>query len=162
MDIQALKIYATEQELQGLAQKYLPPDVPVKNFAVKVAPDGVRISGEITTPMLPVPFESLWQLGVENGRVAARLAGLSAAGFPATPLRALVLGILKDQVKEPFIEVQDEAVVVDVQDLVKRQDPPVALRFEVQAVRCLDGAIVAEAGLPEAANQDGERGASAP
>src|SRR5262249_49869308 len=140
MDIQALRIYATDQELQELVQKRLPADVPVKHFAVKAAPDGVRVSGEIATPMLPVPFESLWQLGVENGRVAARLAGLSAAGFPATPLRALVLGILKDQVKEPFIDVQEDAVVVDVQDLIKRQNLPLTLRFEVLAVHCLDGA----------------------
>jgi hypothetical protein len=149
MDIHTLKIYATDTELQELAQKLLPPDAPVKNFAIKASPDGVRVSGEIATPMLPVPFESLWQPAVEGGRVVARLAALSAAGFPATPLRALVLDILKSQVKEPFIEVQDEAVVVDVQDLVKRQNLPVALRFEVRAVRCLEGGIEAEAGLPE-------------
>lgn len=150
MDIQTLKIYATDQELQRLAQKNLPPDAPVKNFAVKASPDGVRVSGEIATPMLPVGFESLWQPAVEDGRVVVRLAALSAAGFPATPLRALVLDLLKGQIKEPFIDVRDDAVVVDVQDLVRQQNLPMALRFEVLAVRCLEGGVVVEAGLPAA------------
>mgnify|MGYP001167495683 CR=1 FL=1 len=150
MDIQTLKIYVTDQELQELARKFLPPDAPVKNFAIKAAADGVRVSGEIATPMMPVPFESLWQPAVEGGRVTAKLAGLSAAGFPATPLRALVLDLVKGQIKEPFIEVQEESIVVDVQDLVKRQDLPLAVRFEVRAIHCLEGGILVEAGLPEA------------
>ena len=149
MDIQILKVYISEQEMQELALKFMPPDAPVKNLAVRAAADGVRVSGEVQTPMLPVSFESLWRPAVTDGRLTVHLAGLSAAGIPATPLRALVLTLLKDAVKEPFIEVGEEAIVVDVQEFVRRQNLPVALRFDLQAVRCVEGGVEAEAGLFE-------------
>ena len=38
--------------------------------------------------------------------------------------------------------------MVDVQELVRRQNLPVNLRFEVQALHCVEGGVVAEAGLP--------------
>ena len=116
---------------------------------MRVTPEGVQVSGEAPTPMLTLPFESVWQPSVtKEGRVAVQLVDLKAAGFPATLFRSLVLGLLKDAVKEPFIETTDEAVVVDVQDIVRRENLPVALRFEMRAVRCVEGGVVVEAGLP--------------
>ena len=153
MDIQTLKVFVSEGELQELAQKFQPKDGPqVKDLAVRVTPEGVHVSGEAPTPMLALPFESVWQPGVTpEGRVAVRLVELKAAGFPATLFRSLVLGILKDAVKEPFIEATDEAVIVDVQEFVRRENLPIALRFAMRAVRCVEGGIFVEAGWPATA-----------
>ena len=46
------------------------------------------------------------------------------------------------------MQVTDEAIVVDVQELVRREKLPVLVRFDVQAVRCVEGGVEAEAGLP--------------
>jgi hypothetical protein len=148
MDIQALKVFISEQELQDLAHQNQPPDTPVKNITVRVKPDGVRVAGEFPTMMMNMSFESVWKPDVADGKVTVHLTHLTAAGFPATMLRPLVLGALKDAIKEPFIQVLDEAVVVDVQEFVREQKLPVVVTFAVQAVRCVEGGVVAEAGLP--------------
>jgi hypothetical protein len=151
MDIQTLKVFITEQELQELAVKLQPPDAPVKNLTVRVTPDGVAVAGEARTPMLTLSFESVWRPRVEgDGRVAVSLEGLKAAGFPAKVLGPLVLTLLKDAIKEPFVEVKEDAVVVDVQEFVRRQDLPVRVAFAVQVVRCVAGGLVAEAGASAA------------
>ncbi|HVS34719.1 MAG TPA: hypothetical protein VMS17_03995, partial [Gemmataceae bacterium] len=95
----------------------------------------------------------LWMPTVVNGQVAIQLAKLTAAGFPATLLRSLVLGLVKDAVKESFITATDEAIIVDVQQLVRRQNLPIAVCFEVRAVSCVEGGIFAEAGWPPAAGR---------
>src|SRR4051794_6285982 len=109
MDIQTLKVFVSEQELQGLATKFQPPDAPVKNLTIRVTPEGVSVAGEAPTPMMTLPFESIWRPRVEDGRVAVYLDTLKAAGFPATMLRSLVLTLLKDAVKATFIEVREDA-----------------------------------------------------
>ena len=157
MDIQSLKVFASEAELQQLAQKLQPPDAPVKNLTVRVGPDGVLVSGEAQTPMMPLPFESLWAPKVIEGRVVVYLISLKAAGFPATMLRSLVLGMLKDAVKESFVTATEEAIVVDVHEFIRRENLPVALRFEVRAVSCVEGGVFAEAGWPESASPNPAR-----
>jgi hypothetical protein len=148
MEIQALKVFISEQELQDLAIQNQPPETPVKNLTVRVAPDGVRVGGEFPTMMMNMSFESVWKPDVADGKITIRLTHLTAAGFPATMLRPLVLGALKDAIKESFIQVADEAVVVDVQEAVREQKLPVAVTFALQAVRCVDGGVTAEAGPP--------------
>jgi hypothetical protein len=145
MEIQTLKVHITEQDLQYLAAQAQPADTPVKNLVVRVSPEGVHVSGEAPTPLMTMSFESLWRPVVEGGRLTAYLDNLKAGGFPATPLRSLVLGMLRDAIKEPFIEVRDDALVVDVQDLVKRQKLPMPLSFALKAVTCVAGGVVVEA-----------------
>lgn len=149
MDIQTLKLFVSEQELNELVRQNQPPEAPVKNLSVRVTAEGVRVSGEVTM-MITMGFESLWRPGVVDGKAAAHLVGLTAAGFPATPLRRFVLDALKDAIKDPAVVVTDDAILVDVQDLVKREKLPVNLRFDVQALRCVEGGVEAEAGLPPA------------
>lgn len=149
MDIQTLKLFVSEQELNELVRQNQPPEAPVKNLSVRVTPEGVRVSGEVTM-MFTMGFESLWRPGVVDGKAAAHLVGLTAAGFPATPLRRLVLDAIKDAIKDPAVVVTDDAVLVDIQDLVKREKLPVNVRFEVRALRCVEGGVEAEAGLPAA------------
>ncbi len=146
MDIQTLKVFISEQELQDLAIQNQPPDSPVKNLTVRVTTDGVRVAGEFPTMMMNMSFESVWKPDVTDGKVVIHLTHLTAAGFPATMLRPLVMGALKDAIKEPFVQI-DEAVVVDVQEAVREQKLPVSLAFVVQAVRCVQGGVTAEAGM---------------
>ena len=150
MDIQNLRLFVSEQELNELVRQHQPAEAPVKNLSVRVTPEGVRVAGEVTM-MLTMGFESLWRPQVVGGKAAAELVGLTAAGFPATPLRRLVLDALKDALKDPAVQITDEAVVVDVQEMIKREKLPINVRFELRALRCVEGGVEAEAGLPDAA-----------
>jgi hypothetical protein len=142
MEIQALKVFISERELQDLAVQNQPPETPVKNITVRVTPDGVRVAGEFPTMMMNMSFESVWKPDVADGKITVRLTHLTAAGFPATMLRPLVLGALKDAIKESFVQVVDDAVVVDVQKL------PVDVTFLLKSVQCAEGGVTAEAGPP--------------
>jgi hypothetical protein len=148
MDIQALKVFISEQELQDLAHQNQPPDTPVKNITVRVKPDGVRVAGEFPTMMMNMSFESVWKPDVADGKITVRLTHLTAAGFPATMLRPLVLGALKDAIKESFVQVVDDAVVVDVHQAVREQKLPVDVTFLLKSVQCAEGGVTAEAGPP--------------
>jgi hypothetical protein len=148
MDIQALKVFISEQELQDLVHQNQPPDTPVKNITVRVTPDGVRVAGEFPTMMMNMSFESVWKPDVADGKVTVHLTHLTAAGFRATMLRPLVLGALKDAIKEPFVQVVDEAVVVDLHELVREQKLPLPVTFLLKSVHCIDGGVVAEAESP--------------
>ena len=81
--------------------------------------------------------------------MAAYLESLKAGAFSAKLLRPLVLSMIKDAIAEPFVTARDDALVVDVQDLVRRQKSPVPVSFEVKNVSCIEGGVVVEAGLPE-------------
>jgi hypothetical protein len=152
MEIQSLRLFISEQDAAELVARCAPPDSPVKKVRVRITPEGVRVSGEYPTLLANMPFETQWRLGVVDGRVEVRLADLSAAGLPAGPLRGLVLRALDDQIAAPGIRVTDEAILVDVQEVVRRQEPPVTLAFLVRSVACVEGGLQVEAGWP------GERG----
>jgi hypothetical protein len=148
MEIQTLRLFISEAEANELIAHHQPPDVPVKNLQVEFTAEGVRISGEYPTLLMNMPFETLWQLAVNDGRVEARLVDLSAAKLPAGPLRSVVLRALGDHIAEPGVSATDEAIVLDVRELVRRQKPPVRLDFAVQAVTCTTGGLIVEAGWP--------------
>jgi hypothetical protein len=155
MEIQALRLFLSEQEANQLLAGRLPPDTPVKQVRVRITPDGVRVSGEYPTMLANMPFDTHWRLAVVNGQIEVRLADLTAGGFPV-PLRGLVLRALGDHIAAPGLRVTDEAILVDVQEVVRRQDPPVRLEFHLRSVTCVAGGVVVEAGWP------GSPGASAP
>ena len=56
MDIQTLKVFISEQDLQEFAVRLQPPDSPVKNVKVRVAAEGVHVSGEAPTPLMTLSY----------------------------------------------------------------------------------------------------------
>src|SRR4051794_18432941 len=120
MDIQNLKVFIPERDLQTLAEEFQPKEAPVKDLAVRVTAEGVKASGEVATPMMPLSFESVWRPSGVQGRLAVQLVELKAGGFPATLFRSVAMGLLKDAVNEPFLQVLDDGLLVDVQEFVRR------------------------------------------
>ena len=85
----------SEQELNELVRQHQPPEAPVKNLSVRVTPEGVRVSGEVTM-MITMAFESLWRPerggrqggGPPGGPDGGRLPGdAAAAAWCWTPSR---------------------------------------------------------------------------
>jgi hypothetical protein len=148
MEIQTLRLFLSEQEANDLIVQHQPPDLPVKNLRVRFTPEGARVSGEYPTLLMTMPFDSLWQLGAAGGRVEARLIDLSAGGMSAGPMRKVVLHALGGMLAEPGVSVSDDAVLLDVPEMVRRRKLPLRLDFVVRAVRCVEGGVVLEAGWP--------------
>jgi len=144
MDILALRATISEQDLNDLAKRHLPSNLPVEELRFEVIPEGLRIRGEYPL-LVQVKFETLWELSVREGKVLARLVQLRTLGMPMGPLKGMVLNLLASYVpKEEWLKMEADAVLVDVEQFLGREG--LQARLNLSAVRCQAGSIQIEAG----------------
>jgi hypothetical protein len=145
MEIQTLKLFLAEEEINNLLPRVLPADVPIEDFRIQLMPEGVVVRGEYPTMLLKVPFETLWEVSAVNGRLRATLASVKVAGLAAGMLRGVLLKMIRDvAAQEAGVQVQDESVTVDVERILAAQG--VELRVHITAVRSSLHSLVIEAG----------------
>jgi hypothetical protein len=142
MELQALKLLVTEQDINELLARNLTGDNGLENVQVRIAPEGVYVTGEY--PMLVrVGFETLWELDAQAGKVHARLAGLKAMGLPATVFKSAVLKAIEEAVQqENWLAFQNDTMVVDVDRLLA--DKGIRAKTNLNTVRCLAGELIIE------------------
>jgi hypothetical protein len=144
MEILALKATVSEQVLNELATRYLPKDVPVEELRITVTPDGVVVKGEYPL-LVTVSFETLWELGVSDGKVTARLTRLRTLGMPMTVLKSVVLGAIAAAARsEPWLAVDTDTVRIDVDKALAGEG--LRARTNLTAIRCQAGQLVIEGG----------------
>jgi hypothetical protein len=157
MEIQALRLLLTDQDLLQLAVQGLQADVMIREVRIRVTPEGVTFSGVYPTSLMDVPFATLWQLSVREGRLAARLAGIQTgngdSGLDVFGLlgpgavRGTVMNAIARAVRgEDSIHVHGDTILVDPDRLAARRGWPV--RTNLRAVRCHDGGLVLESAPP--------------
>jgi hypothetical protein len=145
MHIQTLKLLVSEQDVNDLA-RHLPDDQPLENLTIHLAPEGVTVKGEYPL-FVRVAFETVWELGVQGGKVVARLADLKAMGLPAVVFKGTVLKAIEEAVqKEPWLSFNDEAITLDVDRLLAERGMP--LTTNLSAIRCEAGLLIVEAAAP--------------
>jgi hypothetical protein len=143
MEIHSLKVVITEQDLNDLVQKHWPEDQPVENVQVRVGPEGVTVKG-VYPLFINVSFETMWALGVEAGRISARLSGLRAMGIPGNVFKSAILKLIADAArKEPWVQVDKEQVWLDVDGLLRKEG--VTARTNLTGIICQAGQIMVEA-----------------
>jgi hypothetical protein len=143
VEIQALTLVITEQDLNAAAARHLPDDPEVRKIRLRVAPEGVYVTG-VYQMVFGVPFETLWEPAVNGGRITARLGGFKAMGIPVAMLKSMILGALRDAVTgSGAIHVDDEGVQVDLERLLA--DEGLSIRTNLKAVRCQPGRLIVEA-----------------
>src|SRR5947209_3451336 len=96
MEILALKLLATEGNLNDLLKRFSPAPSPVENLRLRLTPSGVVIEGDYPTLLVKVGFQTLWELSVHGGEVRARLVTIKVAGLSAGMLRGLLLKVIRD------------------------------------------------------------------
>jgi hypothetical protein len=149
MEILALKLAVTEEDVNNLVAKHLGADQPVRDLKVRLTPEGARVSGAYPVAFFNVRFDTLWALSVRGREVAAHLAELHVAGAPAGIVRGTLMEMLAANIdKEEGVRVEDETVLVDPDVLLGRLGP--AVRTNLTAVRCEAGRVVVEGGTPGA------------
>jgi hypothetical protein len=145
MELLALKLLVTEDDVNRLLAEHLPADVPVRKLAMRLTPDGVRVQGEYPTVFLNVAFDSLWTLAVVGGRIEVRLGELKVSGFPATMLRGVIFKVLCENTgREPGLTVEGETLRIDLEAFLAAKGLP--LKTNLQGVACAPGSLVIEAG----------------
>jgi hypothetical protein len=157
MEIQSLRLLLPEQDLQDLAARHLPPEDGLQSLRVHVTGEGVVVAGVYPTSLMDLPFETLWQPSILDGKLRVRLArvstGRGASDFAldifnlVSPgaVRGTVMNQIANFVKgDDAFRVEGDTVVVDAERLLAAQGIP--LRVNLAAVTCQPGHLVVEAG----------------
>jgi hypothetical protein len=150
MEIQALKLLVTEQEVNNLLALDAASGGAVRDLSVRFGADGIAIKGKYQMVM-PMPFETLWKVGVEAGHIVAHLLDMKVVGFPAAMLKGSLMSMIVESVQaDGALQAQGDTLRVDVDRLLTQRGFPA--RTNLTGVRCESGALIIESSL------SGERG----
>ena len=142
MEVLALKLSLSEQDLNDLLVKYLPADQPIENLKLKVTPQKLTVSG--TYPLfINVAFETHWEIGLDAGQITARLSHFKALGVPGNIFKSAILKIIEDLARaEGWLRVQGETLWVDVDRCIGKY--AFAARTNFKGLECQAGMIILE------------------
>lgn len=144
MEIHALKISLTEQDLNALAKNKLPKDSPVEKLEVLLAPEGVTVKG-VYPMFVNVNFEAQWELGVKDGKISARLVSLRALGMPGNIFKSALMKVIADAAKKnEGVTVEDDTLIADLDKMLAKEG--ITAGTHLKALICQPGQLVIEAG----------------
>jgi hypothetical protein len=147
MQIQALTLSVTEQELNELVASLPLGKNNIQNLRIQLTSDGIVVLGEYPALLMKMAFETLWEVKGVGSIVEARLASAKIAGLPIAMLRSVLLKTLRDLLaQEPSVRVVDDAIQVDLSKHAAIQK--LRLGIHLTAVQCRPGNLVIEAGPP--------------
>lgn len=141
MEIQSLRLLATEEDLNGLIAERVPRMKKIRDLRVKVLPEGISITGSYQT-LIEISFEALWEVFIHEGKIAARLQRLKSGGLGMGLLKGYLLAAISSATN--MIEIQGETLLFDLDVLLKERGIP--LRTNLCSVRCSDGSLMIESG----------------
>jgi len=145
MEIHVLKVRITELEINDLANRGIQAGgASVRDLEVRLTPAGIHVKGTYQT-MVRMPFETLWEVAVQNGKIVAKLAELKFVGFGAQMFRSVLMRSICDAVQgEDAIEVQGDSLHLDLDRFLALRG--FTSRTNLTAVRCELGSFHIEAG----------------
>ena len=115
MELHSLKLSLTEQDLNEILRRYVPKHVDVEELRVKFADQHIHVTG-VYPFFIPVRFETIWEVGVDNGHASARLASFKAMGVPGNIFKSSVVKIVEDIAKqETWIRIVGDRFLADVE-----------------------------------------------
>src|SRR5215467_8802636 len=145
MEIQALRALIPEAMLTRIATEALPPDVKVKDVRVHLKPEGAQVTGTYEM-FFAVPFETLWELSVQDGKILARLANVKVARLGAGMVKGVLLGILSDAAdKIDGVQLNGDTLILDVDRILAGRGYTV--RTNLKTVQCQSGSLLIESGM---------------
>jgi hypothetical protein len=140
MEIQALKLSLSEHDLNELLRRYLPPDQPIEELAVRVSPNGLTVSG-VYPLFINVHFETRWALSLDQGQVAARLDNFKAMGVPGNIFKSAIVKMIEDAAgAEEWIQIKGDTIRVDVDRCIGKY--AFAAKTHFKALECRPGEIL--------------------
>jgi hypothetical protein len=145
MEIQALRAVIPEAMLTRIAAEAIPPDVKVTDVQVHLKPEGASVTGSYHM-FFAVPFETLWELSVRDGKILARLANVKVAKLGAGMVKGVILGALSDAAaKLDGVQLEGDTLTVDVDRILTSHGYPV--RTNLKSVQCQAGSLLIESAV---------------
>ncbi len=146
MEIHALKLLLTDHSINRLAAEALGADSKLRDVRVRFAVEGAYVQG-VYQMLFGVPFETLWELSVRGGRIAARLASLKVARVPAGLARSMLLGSLAEAVRpDQGLHLEEDTLLLDLDRLLASKGLPA--RTNLTVIQCRAGSLVIESSSP--------------
>ncbi len=146
MEILALKVLITDQSANRLAAEAMPRDLGLRDLRVRFAPEGAYVSGAYQM-LVSVPFETLWELSVQGGRIAARLADVRVAKLGAGMLKGMILNALADAARrQQGLYFREDTLLIDLDHVLASRGMP--SRTNLTLVQCQVGSLIIEAAAP--------------
>jgi hypothetical protein len=144
MELHALRLSLTEQDLNELLRKYIPRDIDVDDLRVRLSDQGIHVSG-IYPFFIPVRFETIWEVGVENGHASARLASFKAMGVPGNIFKSAVVKIVEDIARqENWIRIVGDRFLADLELGCSKY--AVLAHLHLKSIAVQSGVLMLEAG----------------
>ena len=113
MEIHSLHVLLTEQDLNELARKHLPKDLPVDDVRLRLSPEGVHVGG-IYPFFINVKFETIWHISADQGKAVAQLTKFRAMGVPGNIFKSAIMKMVEDVAKkEPWVHISGDQVIID-------------------------------------------------
>ncbi|MBY0526456.1 MAG: hypothetical protein K2R98_23885 [Gemmataceae bacterium] len=145
MEIQALRLLITEQELNEIATRETKGLGTVRDVSVRLSSAGVHVKGKYHM-MMPVPFETLWCVRVQSGKVLAQLADAKVVGFGASMIKGLLMDMICETVQaDGALQNDGDTLSLDLDQLLATRGFPA--RTNLTSVRCEDGRLLIESSL---------------
>jgi hypothetical protein len=144
MELHALRLSLTEQDLNELLRKYLPKDAEIEDVRVRLADGCIHIDG-IYPFFIPVRFQTAWEVGVEAGHASARLTSFKAMGVPGNIFKSAVVKIVEDIARqEHWIKIVGDRFLADVELGCSKY--AVLAHLHLKAIDVTPGVLMLEAG----------------
>jgi len=145
MDIEILRLRVSGEEINALVKEHMPEETGVRDLRIVPTVEGVQMTGRYSGMLLPMPFDLLWVCSVVEGQIQAQLSQVRVAGFPATKLRGVLLGVVAENLANlPGLLVKEDVIRLEVNTFLQARCIPV--RVTPSAVHCQPGWIVLEVG----------------
>lgn len=150
MEIQALRLLVTEQDINAIVARALAREPQVRDVQVRLAAEGVHVTGVYPTAFMNVKFQTLWEVSAVAGKVAARLADIKVVGLPVSMLRGVIMAAVAEATaKEDALRIEGDRILFDPERILAKNG--VTGQINLTAVHCAPGNLTIEAGPPSIA-----------
>lgn len=150
MEIRALHLRVTQDELNEWIRRLLSSNEKVHGLAVAITRQGMLLKGTYQI-FGGVPFEATLEIGVDGGLVGVRLNKMQAGGLfpvPQALVTSMVMGKLTEH-QNDWMRVEGETLVFDIERML--QERGISVITNLYRVSCEEGVIILEAQVPAAA-----------
>jgi hypothetical protein len=144
MELHALRLSLTEQDLNELLRKYIPKNVEVEDLRVRLGEQFLHITG-VYPFFIPVRFETIWEIAVEGGHASAKLTSIKAMGVPGNIFKSAVVKIVEDIAKkENWIRIVGDRFLADLELGFSKY--AVLAHLHLKSITIRPGTLMLEAG----------------
>lgn len=145
MEIQSLKLLVSEKEINDLLAREAASGGAVRDLSVRFGAEGISIKGRYQMVM-PMPFDTLWKIGVDAGKIVAQLVDAKVVGFPAAMLKGSLMSLIVESIQaDGALESQGDTLRIDLDRILAQRGFPA--RTNLTGVHCAGGQLVIESSV---------------